>query len=70
MLTATEKTVSIEISKKPMKLQDLKNWHKLTPKEQARLKEIYGENPPITKTMAEPAPKGPYYKTDHGIKEK
>jgi hypothetical protein len=51
-----------------MKLKDLKNWNKLTPKEQKRLKEVYGEDPEVTKTMAQPAEKGEYYKPDHGIK--
>lgn len=42
-----------------MKLTELKDWNKLTPEEQARLKEVYGEDPEITKTMAEkPKEKG------------
>jgi hypothetical protein len=47
-----------------MKVTDLKDWSKLTPAEQARLKEVYNvgaddELPTnITKTMAQPAPEG------------
>lgn len=42
-----------------MKLEELKDWDKLTPDEQARLKKVYGEEPPITKTMAEKPPVDP-----------
>lgn len=45
-----------------MKVSELINWEALTPKEKARLKEVYnvqGEELPeiITKTMANPEPK-------------
>lgn len=45
-----------------MKVTELKDWNKLTPEEQVRLREIYNvdaeDNLPesITKTMAQPAP--------------
>lgn len=42
-----------------MKLTELKNWDKLTKEEQDRLKEMYGEEAEITKTMAQPAPEDP-----------
>ncbi len=42
-----------------MKLEELKNWDKLTPQEQARLRDVYGDNPHITKTMAEKPPVDP-----------
>lgn len=47
-----------------MKVTDLKDWNKLTPEEQARLRDMYdvdeNDNLPesITKTMANPAPEG------------
>lgn len=34
-----------------MKLNELKDWDKLTPAEQARLKQVYGQDAEITKTM-------------------
>lgn len=39
-----------------MKLEDLKDWDKLTKEEQDRLKKVYGENPDITKTLANKPP--------------
>lgn len=42
-----------------MKLEDLKNWHKLTKAEQARLRVIMGDAPRVTKTMAERPPSDP-----------
>lgn len=42
-----------------MKLEELKDWKKLTVEEQARLREIYGDDPHITKTMAEKPPLDP-----------
>lgn len=39
-----------------MKLQELKNWDKLTPAEQDRLKEVYGEDAEITKTTHDTEP--------------
>lgn len=39
-----------------MKLEELKDWNKLSPQEQSRLREVYGDNPHITKTMAEKPP--------------
>lgn len=39
-----------------MKLNELKNWDKLTPAERARLKEVYGRNAEITKTMHDTNP--------------
>lgn len=47
-----------------MKVTDLKNWHTLTPEEQARLRDVYQvdeeDNLPesITKTMAQEPPQG------------
>jgi hypothetical protein len=34
-----------------MKLTELKNWENLTPEEKDRLREIYGEDPQIEKTL-------------------
>ena len=39
-----------------MKLSDLKDWNKLTPAEQERLRKVYGEDAEITKTMAQKPP--------------
>lgn len=39
-----------------MILQELKDWDKLTPEEQARLKEVYGDDSDITKTMHDTKP--------------
>ncbi len=51
-----------------MKLTDLKNWKGLTRTEQKRLKDIYGTgNLGVTKTVAQPAKSGKYYKKDRGI---
>lgn len=47
-----------------MKVTDLKDWNKLTPEEQARIRDVYQvdaeDNLPsiITKTMAQEPPKG------------
>lgn len=47
-----------------MKVTELKDWNKLTPEEQARLRDVYqvdqDDNLPesITKTMAQVLPKG------------
>lgn len=46
-----------------MKVTELKDWDKLTPEEQARLKDVYQVDAednlpePITKTMAQKPPK-------------
>lgn len=40
-----------------MKLEELKDWNKLSKSEQRRLREVYGDEPEITKTMAEKKPK-------------
>ena len=49
-----------------MKLTELKDWDKLTPAEQKRLREVYGDDPQITKTMAQPAPKDAEKPKDNG----
>lgn len=36
-----------------MKLEELKDWDKLSKSEQKRLRIMYGDEPEITKTMAE-----------------
>ena len=51
-----------------VKLTDLKNWKSLTPKEKNRLRAVYGEEAGITKTVAQPAKSGQYYKKDRGLK--
>lgn len=40
-----------------MKLEELKDWDKLSKSEQKRLREMYGDEPAITKTMGEKPPK-------------
>lgn len=35
-----------------MRLEELKDWDKLTKEEQDRLRKVYGDNPDITKTLA------------------
>ena len=51
-----------------MKFKDLKNWKGLTRKEQSRLKVVYGTGDlGVTKTVAQPAKSGKYYKKDRGI---
>lgn len=40
-----------------MKLEELKDWDKLTPEEQERLRDMYGDEPKITKTMGEVPPR-------------
>ena len=39
-----------------MKLSELKNWDQLTPEEQARLREVYGDDAEVTKTMRDTDP--------------
>lgn len=48
-----------------IKLEELKNWNQLTPAEQERLRKVYGDSPDITKTVAQKAKRGEYYKKDH-----
>lgn len=51
-----------------MKLTDLRNWKSLTPVEKKRLKAVYGTGElGVTKTVAQPAKSGKYYKKDRGI---
>ncbi len=51
-----------------MKLTDLKNWKGLTRTEQNRLKQVYGKGElGVTKTVAQPAKSGKYYKKDRGL---
>jgi hypothetical protein len=55
-----------------MKVTELKDWNKLTPDEQARIRDVYNvdkdDNLPedMTKTMGQPAPTTPPGATEEG----
>lgn len=52
-----------------MKLTELKNWNELSPEEQARLKEVYGQDAEITQTMAEKPPQDAKHEGKEVVKD-